>query len=451
MAGKKKIVFIHYRVGERDGVSLEIEKRARLFEEMGHSVYFISGRDGIERKNSHVIDEMELGHTAATFLRDGCFYKKMFDENVMMTLYYAMENAIQKKLHELFERIQPDLVFVHNMFSHCYNLPATTALIKVLDRYQSPTMVVNHDFWFDRPQFHHPKYFFVEQILETLPPTRSYFVRQQVINTNAYSLLMKRRKVEAEVIGDSFDFTFAASHPMEMREEIRSQLGVLPNDILVVHATRVTQRKAIENAIIYCDALQKTVAQHNELALGGKSYSRDSRVFLLLPNFVEVDAKHYAEELESYAQRLGVKLLWAADMFAFYRSESDLKKKFSFWDSYAAADIVTYTSTQEGFGNQFLEGVAFRKPVVLLEYPVFKDDIKPEGYKYISMGSEVFKRNGFQLVPRSVAEKAAKETLKFMKDPHELSHALSQNYTIAKKFHDESLLEKSLRSIVATI
>ncbi len=40
---KKRVVFIHFLTGERDGVSLEIEKRAEVFRKLGCDVFFISG------------------------------------------------------------------------------------------------------------------------------------------------------------------------------------------------------------------------------------------------------------------------------------------------------------------------------------------------------------------------------------------------------------------------
>ena len=38
----KKIAIVHYRVGRTDGVSLEIEKRKAILEELGHEVKHIS-------------------------------------------------------------------------------------------------------------------------------------------------------------------------------------------------------------------------------------------------------------------------------------------------------------------------------------------------------------------------------------------------------------------------
>ena len=57
------------------------------------------------------------------------------------------------------------------------------------------------------------------------------------------------------------------------------------------------------------------------------------------------------------------------------------RQKFSLWDSLAGADWMSYPSKTEGFGNQFLEGVFFRKPIFLNRYEVYKRDLEPLGFE----------------------------------------------------------------------
>ncbi len=47
-----------------------------------------------------------------------------------------------------------------------------------------------------------------------------------------------------------------------------------------------------------------------------------------------------------------------------------------------------------GFGNAFVEAVFAKKPIAVFEYPVFKADIKKEGYKTISFGDKSRQHNG---------------------------------------------------------
>jgi glycosyltransferase involved in cell wall biosynthesis len=62
---------------------------------------------------------------------------------------------------------------------------------------------------------------------------------------------------------------------------------------------------------------------------------------------------------------------------------------YSFWDVYAFADLVTYPSLWEGFGNQLLEAIGGQLPIVLFEYPVYRVDIAPLGFSVISLDSRL--------------------------------------------------------------
>src|SRR5204863_7747131 len=61
------------------------------------------------------------------------------------------------------------------------------------------------------------------------------------------------------------------------------------------------------------------------------------------------------------------------------------QKIYSLFDVYPHADLVTYPSVYEGFGNAFLEAVYFRKPVVVNTYTVYARDIAPLGFKTVEM------------------------------------------------------------------
>lgn len=47
--GKMNIALIHYRVGETDGVSLEMDKWKKVLEKQGHNVMYIAGSQGTSK------------------------------------------------------------------------------------------------------------------------------------------------------------------------------------------------------------------------------------------------------------------------------------------------------------------------------------------------------------------------------------------------------------------
>jgi hypothetical protein len=63
----------------------------------------------------------------------------------------------------------------------------------------------------------------------------------------------------------------------------------------------------------------------------------------------------------------------------------DGKKIYTLYDVYPHADLVTYPSFYEGFGNAFLEAIYFSKPVVVNTYAVYARDIDPLGFQTIEM------------------------------------------------------------------
>ena len=59
------------------------------------------------------------------------------------------------------------------------------------------------------------------------------------------------------------------------------------------------------------------------------------------------------------------------------------RKTYSLSDAYRQADLVTYPSLYEGFGNAFLEAMYFRKPIIVKRYSIFITDIEPKGFQVI--------------------------------------------------------------------
>jgi glycosyltransferase involved in cell wall biosynthesis len=108
----------------------------------------------------------------------------------------------------------------------------------------------------------------------------------------------------------------------------------------------------------------------------------------------------------------GIQALFIADRIGELRGlNADGKKIYTLFDIYPHADLVTYPSYYEGFGNAFLEAVYFGKPVVVNTYAVYARDIDPLGFKTIEMSmlvtNEVVEKTREILYNRALREEWA--------------------------------------------
>lgn len=433
---KRRVVFIHTQVGERDGVSLEIEKRAKILSELGHEVSFIAGVDGYKRKNTYLIDNLHDSSLTKT-IRRNLFFERTVKKKRVLQLLTKAEEKIAEEFDKAIRKLLPDVIFVHNLFSLPINLPASIALMRSLDKYRIPTVAIHHDFWFERKKFLKPRLTLIKNLLDLLPPKRDYILAHQVLNSIAQKDLYRRTGIMADKIGDYFDYHQPTPIINTSNQNLRKDFKIKDEDLVILQSSRIMPRKGIENTVLFSSALQKKIEKTGK------------KVFVLFSNLVGADSLNYFHKLEKLAKALKVNALWAEDKFSLERKSIAGEKIYSFWDSYVHADLVTYPSFWEGFGNQFLEAIYFKKPVVLFEYPVFRKDLKKEGYQYISLGHKTIKKNGFNFVEEEVVLRAVTQTLDLLKDKRKREKMVNENFQIAKKYHDISFLKGDIKKIIA--
>ena len=117
---------------------------------------------------------------------------------------------------------------------------------------------------------------------------------------------------------------------------------------------------------------------------------------------------------------------------------ADGRKIYTLFDVYPHADLVTYPSHYEGFGNAFLEAIYFGKPVVVNTYAVYARDIDPLGFKTIEIE---------QLVTGEVAEQA--RTL--LQDKALREEWALINYALGLKYFSFSVARRKLAARLANL
>ena len=162
----------------------------------------------------------------------------------------------------------------------------------------------------------------------------------------------------------------------------------------------------------------------------------DSRCKLVISHEAGDEGEAYANWLKDTARRQGVDLRFAPmhidDPFNFDGEEAlPSAGGYSLWDVYPHADLITYPSLYEGFGNAFLEAVYFKKPVLINRYAIFVKDIEPLGFDLIQMDGYLTQKNIDQV--KTVLASAERRR-----------QMTGKNYEIARRHYSYAVLRNQL-------
>lgn len=402
------IGLIHYKTGT-DGVSLEMQKRAKIFKSLGARPVTITG----SKEADYFVPEIGVERKKIIQFNKYAFEKE--NQKKAEKLFFEMEKKAEKKLLKTMTELKPDFLVAHNLFSLAYNLPASSALAKVIKEKNIKTEAVHHDFWWDREIFKSDNLFTRKLLLELLPPAIPQIFSHVTINSIERKNLLKRKGIKAKQFGDIFDFENSDRHS---KEKIKKMLKLKDNEIVLLQASRVLKRKAIEVSI--------DIAKEFEKSTGKKTV-------ILLTNppekYVDTD---YFDKIKKYALKKNIKLI-----HAFKKT-----KKLSFFEFYKIADFAVYPTIKEGFGNQFLEAVYYKTIPIIFEYPVFRIDLKKEGYYYISLGSKYLKKNEMIKIPFKKMKKATLQMEQYLKNKEKQEKHTEHNYKKAEQNHSPQNLKK---------
>lgn len=105
-------------------------------------------------------------------------------------------------------------------------------------------------------------------------------------------------------------------------------------------------------------------------------------------------------------------------------------------DVYPHADLVTYPSAFEGFGNAFLEAIYYRKPILVNRYPVFLVDIEPKGFDLITI-------DGY------LTDAVLAQVKEVLSNPERRQRMVERNVEIARKYFSFQILRKELAGLIS--
>lgn len=416
------IALIHFRVGETDGVSLEMDKWKKQLIRMNHRVYYIAGNPYDD--DTFVIKELAYDDSEDLRLSDECFIKLKDETNESLhTKIDERASIICRQMIDLITHLNLHLIIPNNLFALAKSLAVAKGIYDALIKTGIQAICHHHDFYWERKRYQHPTAPFVTEYLDRYFPPLSQQMSHVVINSDARFDLMAKKGLTASIVPNVFDFEGPSWVEDDFNRDFLSQFHVDDSQIVFLQATRVVNRKAIELTIDLIDHMNRQKDKYvGKMIYDGRTFTSQTSFVLLCVGLHE-GIDHYEDRLISYAHEKNVRLILDPTKVSHTR-KNDTMKSYALWDAYVHADIISYPSIYEGFGNQFLEALFARKPLLLFEYKVFEHDIKHHGFSYASLGNTI------------------------EHDDHDLVHVSHQQLDIASKTIERYLFDRNYREQV---
>jgi len=433
-----------------DGVSLEINKWKKVLEEMGHKVYLLSGETS--SLDATIIPELYLANPEIRKIYYNAFHSisDFPSEEKFTQEICKIADHIEEKISSFIKKYSIDILDIENIWSLPLNVPAAIALFRVIKSTGIKAISHHHDFFWERSHFDHPTCKAIKEILVTYFPPKNKLITHTVINTLARDELKKRRGINSVVIPNIFDFEGPEWKIDDYNYDFKEALGLRPKDIIILQATRVISRKGIELAI---DLVKELTKPDNLLLLKERGFydkreiDEKSKVVLVLPNLIE--DMEYFKLLKEKIKKKNINALFIGDIVDTIRKMENNRKIYSLWDTYLFADLVTYPSLYEGWGNQFLEAIKARLPIVVFEYEVYKRDIKPNGFRVISLGDRLKGKDvqGLYKIDSSIIKGAASEAIRVLTDLPYREKIVEHNFNLGRRLYSLPALRKYLEPL----
>jgi len=406
--------FISFRFQGTDGVSLETSKWAQVLEAMGHKCYYFSGLSDRPPDHSMVV---EKAHFLEPEIRE--YYFKFFGSTKRTReetrWIHSKREFFKEHLYSFIKKFKIDLAIPQNVLSFPQNIPLSMALVEIIAETSIPTIAHHHDFTWER------KSLLVNSIWDYITmavPPNLPSVQHVVINSSASHQMARRVGVSSIVIPNVMDFENPPPESDEYSSDLRDALGIEPDELFILQPTRVVQRKGIEHAIELVSRL-----------------GRKAR--LVISHASGDDGHEYEARVADFAKRMGVRVIFSSERFGENRGTTeDGKKIYSLSDAYPHADLVTYPSLIEGFGNAFLEALYYRKPIVVNNYAIYATDIRPKGFKAIEFDDYI-------------TEKTIQDTHRILDDPSYQAELCSFNYALALRHFSYKVIRRQLQVLLA--
>lgn len=406
--------FVSTRFRGTDGVSLETDKWSAVLEKRGFATYYFAGEIDRPMDRSYRVPEAHFRHPEIKLVYDNVFGVQQRGRYITEKIH-GLKDRLKTHLYDFLKQYNVDLLILENILAIPLNIPLGLAVTEILCETDIPAIAHHHDFFWERERFQVNA---VSDYLYMAFPPHIPRMLHAVISSAACNQLGFRTGIAAKVIPNVMDFE---NPPIPLRNgyghDVRKTLGIADDELFVLQPTRVVKRKGIEHAIELVSRLKM-------------------RAKLVISHVSGDEGYQYEQRIREYSALMQVETVFVSEVINDQRgTTADGRKIYTLHDIYPHADLVTYPSSFEGFGNAFLEAVYFKKPIVVNTYSIYAMDIKPKGFSVIEL-------DGY------VTEKAVQETRRVLENPDLCSRLVAHNYEIARNHYSYSVLDQELSGLI---
>jgi glycosyltransferase involved in cell wall biosynthesis len=408
-----RIGFVSTRFSGTDGVSLETEKWATIFRHMGHECFYFSGESDRPQESSVVIPEASFIHPDIEAINSDLF-EDISRSSKTSGLVQAIRFHLKQHLYQFLRTFDVNLLVIENAFSLPLNVPLGLALSELIAETNIPTIAHHHDFTWERKRY--AVNAAGDYLRASFPPTLPS-ICHVVVNSFAAQQLALRTGAGSLLIPNVLDFDNPPPPPDEYALDLRETFGIEPEQPFLLQPTRIVPRKRIELSI--------------EL-----THRIDSSSVLMITHQSGDTSTAYERRLREYADLLGIRVIFGSENIHHERGRTeDGQKVYSLADAYQQADLVTYPSTIEGFGNAFLETLYYCRPLVISTYAIHKTDLQAKGFRVVGFAD-------------FIEDETVRGAQAILDDPLIGETMAEHNYQIARRNYSYHTLESNLATVL---